>query len=138
MTLVLIFTSGFLFAAGLEISGMTQPDKVSSFLNVTGHWDPSLILVMIGASSTYFVGQKIIVRRHPKKILPGRQPGKGKLIDKRLIGGSALFGLGWGMIGFCPGPALVVLPTGSLPVILFTVSMILGMIGYKLVKKYAV
>ena len=137
MTLVLVFISGFLFATGLGISGMTQPEKVSSFLNVMGNWDPSLILVMLGASSTYFIGQKIIAWRDPTKSLSNNPISREDIFDKNLIFGATLFGLGWGMIGFCPGPALVALSTGSPAVILFVVSMIVWMIGHKAFAKYS-
>ena len=96
MALALVFVSGLLFAVGLGISGMTQPEKVSSFLNVMGDWDPSLALVMLGASVTYFVGRKIIAFQNTKQLLPSNTHGNGKRIDKSLVGGSALFGLGWG------------------------------------------
>ena len=137
MALILVFISGFLFATGLGISGMTQPEKVSSFLNVMGNWDPSLILVMLGASGTYFIGQKSIAWQFPKQLALNGQIGKKQFIDKNLIVGSALFGIGWGMIGFCPGPAVVALSTGSPSVILFVVSMILGMIGYTVFARYS-
>ena len=137
MALAHVFVSGLLFAVGLGISGMTQPEKVSSFLNVMNDWDPSLALVMLGASGTYFVGRKIIAFRHTKQLLPSNTDGNGKRIDKSLVGGSALFGLGWGMIGFCPGPAIVALSTGSFPVLVFVVSMILGITAYNMLAIYA-
>ena len=138
MLLVLVFISGLLFAAGLGISGITQPEKVSAFLNIMGDWDPSLVLVLMSASGTYFVGRNIMARRdsldHTSK-----KTSRAKIsIDKSLIGGSALFGIGWGMVGFCPGPALVAVSTASSVAILFTVSMILGMIGYNVLAQYSI
>ena len=133
MALVLVFLSGILFALGLGVSGMTQPEKVSSFLNIAGNWDPSLVLVMLGASTTYFVAHtKIFGHSMPilfSRLLRLRREDLGL----SLVGGSALFGVGWGMIGFCPGPALVALVTGYPPVIVFFLSMAVGMFGYNAV-----
>ena len=134
MALILVFISGFLFAAGLGISGMTQPEKVSSFLNVVGNWDPSLILVMLGASSTYFIGQKCIAWQYPEQLVPSDQIGKKKFIDKSLIGGSALFGIGWGTVGFCPGPAISSIALLKPLSLLFVGSMIVGFYLSQLIK----
>ena len=136
MILLLVFTSGLLFAAGLGISGMTQPEKVSAFLNIMGDWDPSLMLVLISASGTYFLGRKIIARQGSLSHASEKTSRQKISIDKSLIGGSALFGIGWGMIGFCPGPALVSISTGSPDTILFVVSMIVGMWGYNVLAEY--
>ena len=138
MLLILVFTSGLLFAAGLGISGMTQPDKVSAFLNIMGDWDPSLVLVLISASGTYFLGRKIMARQDSLGHTSEKTSREKISIHKGLIGGSALFGIGWGMIGFCPGPALASVSTGSPAAILFTVSMILGMIGYNVLAEYSI
>ena len=130
MALALVFFSGTLFALGLGISGMTQPEKVSSFLNIAGNWDPSLILVMLGASTTYFVAHTTIFG-HSIPILFSRLLRLNRDdLGLPLVGGSALFGIGWGMIGFCPGPALVALVTGYPPVVVFVLSMAVGMFGY--------
>ena len=130
MALALVFFSGTLFALGLGISGMTQPEKVSSFLNISGNWDPSLILVMLGASTTYFVAHTTIFG-HSMPVLFSRLLRLSREdLGLSLVGGSALFGVGWGMIGFCPGPALVALVTGYPPVIIFFLSMAVGMFGY--------
>ena len=130
MVLVLVLLSGVLFALGLGVSGMTQPEKVSSFLNIAGNWDPSLVLVMLGASTTYFVAHTTIFG-HSMPILFSRFLRLSREdLGLSLVGGSALFGVGWGMIGFCPGPALVALVTGYPPVIIFFLSMAVGMFGY--------
>ena len=130
MALALVFFSGTLFALGLGISGMTQPEKVSSFLNIAGNWDPSLVLVMLGASTTYFVAHTTILG-HSMPVLFSRLLRLSREdLGLSLVGGSALFGVGWGMIGFCPGPALVALVTGYPPVIVFFLSMAVGMFGY--------
>ena len=130
MALALVFFSGTLFALGLGISGMTQPEKVSSFLNIAGNWDPSLVLVMLGASTTYFVAHTTIFG-HSMPVLFSRLLRLNREdLSISLVGGSALFGVGWGMIGFCPGPALVALVTGHPSVIVFSLSMAVGMFGY--------
>ena len=130
MALTLVFLSGVLFSLGLGVSGMTQPEKVSSFLNIAGNWDPSLILVMLGASGTYFLGHTVMFRRSVPVLFSHLVRASRDDLSLSLVGGSALFGVGWGMIGFCPGPALVALVTGYPPVIVFVVSMAVGMFGY--------
>ena len=130
MALALVFLSGVLFALGLGVSGMTQPEKISSFLNIAGNWDPSLILVMLGASGTYFLGHTVMFRRSVPVLFSHLVRASRDDLSLSLVGGSALFGVGWGMIGFCPGPALVALVTGYPPVIVFVVSMAVGMFGY--------
>ena len=133
MALTLVFLSGVLFSLGLGVSGMTQPEKVSSFLNIAGNWDPSLILVMLGASGTYFLGHTVMFRRSVPVLFSHLVRASRDDLSLSLVGGSALFGVGWGMIGFCPGPALVALVTGYPPVIVFVVSMAVGMFGYNAV-----
>ena len=130
MLLALVFLSGTLFALGLGVSGMTQPEKVSSFLNIAGNWDPSLILVMLGASATYLLGHTAIFRHSVPVLFSHLLRAGRKGLDLPLVCGSAVFGVGWGMIGFCPGPALVALVTGYPPVIVFVLSMAVGMFGY--------
>ena len=130
MALALVFLSGVLFSLGLGVSGMTQPEKVSSFLNIAGNWDPSLILVMLGASATYLLGYTAMFRRSVPVLFSHLVRGSRDDLSLSLVGGAALFGVGWGMIGFCPGPALVALVTGYPPVIVFVVSMAVGMFGY--------
>lgn len=122
------FITGVIFAIGLGISGMTHPSKVINFLDVTGAWDPSLTLVMGGAVLVYFLVFHVIVRRRTRPIvgerfgLPSRRD-----IDPRLLGGAVLFGAGWGLGGFCPGPALTSAVTGMTPVLIFVAAMLVGM-----------
>ena len=130
MAILLSFLSGLVFAIGLGISGMTNPNKVTGFLNLVGDWDPSLMLVLAGATCTYFIGHLLIVKRQKPILdetfhLPTRRD-----IDKRLVLGGALFGLGWGLVGFCPGPALVALVSGHSSVLIFVVSMGIGMVVF--------
>lgn len=119
--------AGLLFAAGLALSGMTRPEKVAGFLDVAGAWDPSLALVMAGAVSAYAAAARLSVRRG-RPLLGGEQPpAPSRRIDAPLIAGAALFGVGWGASGFCPGPALVSLGAGSLGALVFVPAMVAGM-----------
>ena len=104
----LAFGAGALFAVGLAVGGMTQPQKVVGFLDFTGAWDPSLGLVMGGALAVYLPAYFLIRRRLRRPILAPRfvVPARGR-VDGRMIAGAAIFGVGWGISGFCPGPAVV-------------------------------
>jgi uncharacterized membrane protein YedE/YeeE len=119
--------SGLVFGFGLILSGMTDPRKVQSFLDLGGRWDPSLALVMVGAIAVAAVGSRIArARRAPIFEAQFHLPLQ-RAIDRRLVAGSAIFGVGWGLGGFCPGPAIVALgglARGALP---FVVAMIVGM-----------
>ena len=114
---------GLIFGLGLLVSGMTQPDKVLGFLDVFGAWDPSLAVVMAAALAVSGFGLTMVRRRAP---LRGQWPSRNE-IDSRLLAGSALFGIGWGLVGLCPGPALENLAILSLPVIVFVCAMAAGM-----------
>lgn len=121
--------TGALFAVGLAISGMTKPSKVVGFLDLGGRWDASLAFVMLGAIALHFVAYRVVVRRRSPLFdttfhLPTR-----KDIDARLVLGAALFGVGWGLGGFCPGPGLVAAAGGSLGALVFVVGMTLGMVS---------
>lgn len=125
--------AGTLFGVGLVVSGMANPAKVLGFLDIFGAWDPSLALVMGGALSVGLVGFAGASRREQSALgLPMRIPGAGKA-DRRLILGSLLFGVGWGLAGFCPGPALVALATGATGAFVFAASMVGGMIAFEAV-----
>lgn len=124
------FTVGFLFAVGLAISGMTQPQKIIGFLN-PWDWDPSLLFVMMGAVGVHLISY-FLVRRKPSPLLDTEwHVPTRKDITTRLILGSALFGIGWGLAGFCPGPALTSLAAGDIRSVLFVGTMIFGMILFK-------
>ncbi len=128
---LVIFFSGLLFAVGLGVSQMTQPQKVTGFLNFVDNWDPSLAFVMVGATGIYFVTHQFILRR-PAPFLGERfQLPTRREIDRQLILGSALFGIGWGMVGFCPGPALASMVTGNESVLIFVLSMGVGMYAFE-------
>ena len=127
------FGAGALFAVGLAISGMTLPDKVIGFLDVTGEWDPALIGVMGGAVLVYAVVWRLARRMERPVVAQTFSLPTRTELDARLIGGSAIFGVGWGLSGFCPGPAIVSVGPGAvdLPgVLIFVAAMILGMFAH--------
>jgi len=121
------FLCGLVFGVGLLISGMTQPAKVLGFLDVFGRWDPTLAFVMAGAVAASSVGYAL-ARRGKRPIIAARHLWPTRTdIDRPLVWGSALFGIGWGLVGLCPGPAVVNLATLSPQVIVFVFAMIAGM-----------
>lgn len=127
---MLSLLAGAVFGGGLLLSGMTQPAKVINFLDVLGSWDPSLAFVMAGAIAVHFLAYRLVPRL-PKPIwgarwsLPTRRD-----VDLRLLGGAALFGAGWGLGGYCPGPALTSAVAGASSTLLFTGAMLAGMWGF--------
>lgn len=121
------FVVGFIFGLGLVISGMTQAQKIIGFLDVLGKWDPSLIFVMLAAIPVHFLSYRYIAQRSsPMFDVKWHYPTKRE-ITKPLIWGSILFGVGWGLGGFCPGPAIVAVGSGSLSILVFIISMLVGM-----------
>ena len=124
--IIAALASGILFGLGLGVSRMIDPSKVIGFLDVAGAWDATLLVVMVSALAVYAVGYRLVMRR-PKPILgdvfhvPTRRD-----VDARLVLGSAIFGVGWGLAGFCPGPALTALVLGRTEVLLFVVAMLVG------------
>jgi uncharacterized membrane protein YedE/YeeE len=134
-----IFTAliaGLLFGIGLIISGMTNPSKIIGFLDIAGAWDPSLLLVMVGAISlSYFAFRKAGMLTKPL-LGDGMQLPKSREVDRRLVTGSLIFGAGWGLAGYCPGPALASIATGAHEPIIFVIAMIAGMAMYELVERF--
>ena len=126
-TFVALF-AGMLFGLGLAVSGMMNPAKVVGFLDVAGEWDPTLAFVMGGALLVTVPAFRLILNR-PRPILADgfALPTKSAL-DGRLLGGAALFGVGWGLSGFCPGPAVAAVTTGLAPVFAFVAAMMAGMV----------
>jgi hypothetical protein len=122
---------GLIFGAGLLISGMTQPEKVLGFLDVFGAWDATLAFVMAGAVAVSAAGFALARRRGAPVLAPKYQWPARNDIDAPLVIGAMLFGLGWGLVGICPGPALVNLAGLSQPIVVFVVAMALGMLGYE-------
>lgn len=133
-SIITSFTSGIIFSIGLSISGMTNPGKVKGFLDVFGNWDISLAFVMIGAIGLNFFTFKKITNKKPLFSDDHFLPTK-KDIDRRLILGSSIFGIGWGLLGICPGPGIVNLVTLNSNAILFVISMTSGMLAFKLLEK---
>lgn len=127
MTRVIALLSGMLFAIGLGVAGMTQPSKVIGFLDLFGQWDPSLAFVMAGAIAVYMPVHRVVKERGRAVLTPHLQIPARRVIDRRLLTGAALFGVGWGLAGFCPGPALVSLTTLAKPALVFGVAMLVGM-----------
>jgi len=123
------FLCGILFSVGLGMSGMTQPQKVIGFLDVFGEWDLSLAFVMVGAVISFLILQLWIKRKFSIPLLGGSfQIPTRKDLDRSLIIGALLFGSGWGLGGYCPGPAITSLGSGSLNALLFVVAMGVGML----------
>ncbi len=125
----LAFVAGVLFAIGLTISGMTLPAKVTGFLDLAGAWDPSLAFVMGSALGVYALGRRIVLRRRaPLADTRFHEPTRTG-VDRRLLVGAAIFGVGWGLGGFCPGPGLVAAGAGVPAALLFLVAMTGGMLA---------
>lgn len=122
------FGIGAIFATGLAISGMTKPSKILGFLDISGAWDASLAFVMLGAIAVHFIAFRLVMRRSaPLFDIKFHVPTR-KDIDLRLVLGAALFGVGWALGGFCPGPGLVALGGGSLNAVVFIIGMTMGML----------
>jgi hypothetical protein len=123
---VIVFLSGVLFSLGLGIAGMTQPAKIVGFLDFTGRWDASLAIAMVGAVTVHLISYRLIRRRRAPLLAPAFAVPSSDRIDARLLVGAAVFGLGWGLAGYCPGPAFVSIATGG-PVLVLVVGMLGGM-----------
>lgn len=126
MQLLFALISGLLISAGIAVSKMIDPQKVLGFLDVTGNWDPSLALVMAAALVVYTLGYKLLLKRdapllNKQFFLPSKQH-----LDRSLLAGAAIFGIGWGLAGYCPGPAIAALPASSSGTTGFVIAMILG------------
>jgi len=120
------FICGLLFGVGLLMAGMANPAKVLGFLDITGLWDPSLALVMVGAIAVAFIAFWVS-KKMPQSLLNTKFSWpEATAITRPLLAGSALFGLGWGLVGLCPGPALVLAGTGSVEGLVFIVFMLMG------------
>ncbi|RUO26081.1 hypothetical protein CWE09_04980 [Aliidiomarina minuta] len=126
MPILIAFLCGLLMSAGIAVSQMIDPQKVLGFLNLAGDWDPSLALVMVGALIVYTLGYQLLKKR-TKPVYEARfATPSSRLINKPLVVGAVIFGLGWGLVGYCPGPAIAALPSGSSGTLVFVAMMILG------------
>lgn len=135
---MLVFTSllaGLVFGLGLIVSGMANPAKVLGFLDLGGRWDPSLALVMAGAIAVG-LGAFAVAKKRTVSLMgaPMKLPAAGA-VDRRLMLGSSVFGIGWGLAGFCPGPALVALGMGEGKAVVFVAAMLAGMLVFELLQK---
>ncbi len=135
MSILLNLAAGLIFGLGLVISGMANPAKVLNFLDVAGNWDPSLAFVMLGAIAVTATGFRFVLRR-PKPLLEQsfHLPGQSS-IDRPLVIGSAIFGLGWGLFGFCPGPAITSLGLAATGTLVFVPMMLIGIAAAALIRK---
>ncbi|WP_417260965.1 DUF6691 family protein [Celeribacter sp.] len=137
MKLIVTYVIGLIFGVGISMSGMANPAKVLNFFDFFGVWDPSLMFVMGGAVVVSFFGYRFVFKRYetpafePKFIVP-----TSRVIDAKLVGGSLVFGVGWGIAGFCPGGALPALGTFNPQVWLFFVALVAGIFAAKVLMKY--
>jgi uncharacterized membrane protein YedE/YeeE len=129
------FAAGVLFGIGLIVSGMANPRKVLGFLDVAGAWDPSLAMVMIGAIAVGVVAFALAGRRDTSLLGAPMQLPATRGINGRLVFGSALFGVGWGVVGFCPGPAVVALGAGYVKALVFVAAMLGGMAIFEWIER---
>lgn len=135
MATVFALLAGLVFGLGLIVSGMANPEKVLGFLDLTGQWDPSLAFVMAGAIGVGAIGFTFARRRAVSLLGLQMKMPTATHLDRRLIGGSLMFGVGWGIAGFCPGPALVALGSGELKAVVFVVAMLAGMGVFELLER---
>lgn len=127
--------AGLIFGAGLGLSGMTKPAKVIGFLDLTGRWDASLAFVMVGAIGVYAIASRLILRRAAPLEDDRFHLPTSSAIDARLLVGAALFGIGWGIAGYCPGPVIVGLGSKQMAPLVFVGAMLLGMLAHRSLPK---
>jgi uncharacterized membrane protein YedE/YeeE len=136
MYLLMSLIAGLVFGIGLLLSGMSNPAKVQGFLDLAGLWDPSLALVMGGAIAVGLIGFRL-ARVRPRSLLGGMMHlPTARDLDQPLVLGSLAFGVGWGLGGFCPGPALVSLGTGQAKALVFVAAMLAGMLAVEVIERY--
>ncbi|GKS87538.1 YeeE/YedE family protein [Acidovorax sp. SUPP1855] len=136
MTVLIAFAAGLVFGLGLLVSGMADPAKVLGFLDIAGSWDPSLALVMAGAVGVALVAFTMARRRGTTLRGTPLQWPAAHGTDARLVGGSALFGIGWGLAGICPGPALVLLGMGVPDGVWFVAALLAGMAVFEGIERW--
>jgi uncharacterized membrane protein YedE/YeeE len=136
MTALATFVSGIIFGLGLVVSGLINPSKVIGFLDLVGSWDPSLAITMVVAALVTGVGYRLTFRRGAPWLSAKFKLPQATKADTRLITGAGIFGIGWGLAGFCPGPALAAAALGYVPALIFTASMIVGMVAARWIIKF--
>lgn len=127
MRILFGFASGLVFGLGLIVSGMANPAKVLNFLDLAGTWDPSLAFVMGGAVVVTYLGYRLVLSRKAPVLMGNFDVPSSRHIDLPLVGGAAIFGIGWGIGGFCPGPALTALPLLAPGTLVFVPAMLIGL-----------
>ncbi|QNA97765.1 YeeE/YedE family protein [Massilia sp. Se16.2.3] len=135
MHLLVALLAGLVFGVGLVVSGMTDPAKVLGFLDLAGNWDPSLAFVMGGAVLVAALGYRYARARTQSLLGAAMQVPTARRVDRRPVLGSLTFGVGWGLSGFCPGPALASLASGGMKPLLFVLAMVAGMILFDLIER---
>lgn len=135
MNILMALITGLVFGIGLIVAGMTNPAKVLGFLDLAGRWDPSLVLVMAGAILVALPAFRVAARRRQSLLGEPMQLPTATRIDRRLVLGSLAFGAGWGLAGFCPGPALASLATGAVQPLIFCAAMLAGMGIFELIER---
>lgn len=135
MPIIIALVSGILFGLGLLLAGMGDPAKILAFLDITGNWDPSLLVTMAVAMVISGIAFQLVKKRKTSVLNCPLQIPTSKIIDKKLVIGSVLFGLGWGLGGICPGPAILLTGMGLTQGILFTLAMIAGMAIFQLFQR---
>ncbi len=128
MSILISAIAGLIFGLGLIVSGLADPAKVQNFLDLFGTWDPSLAFVMAGAIAVTFAGYRIAFGRGRPILADAFSLPTTTVIDRPLVVGAALFGVGWGLSGFCPGPAIVSLPLMATGTLVFVPAMVIGML----------
>ncbi len=137
MHILIALIVGLLFGLGLIVSGMTDPSKVIGFLDLAGRWNPSLAFVMGGAILVGLVAFRFAARRDRSLLGHAMRLPSGSLIDRRLVLGSLAFGVGWGLAGYCPGPALASLASGGAKPLIFGAAMVAGMVIFEVLERLA-
>jgi uncharacterized membrane protein YedE/YeeE len=135
MNILMALITGLVFGIGLIVAGMTNPAKVLGFLDLAGRWDPSLALVMAGAILVALPAFRVAARRRQSLLGEPMHLPTATRIDRRLVLGSLAFGAGWGLAGFCPGPALASLATGAVQPLIFCAAMLAGMGIFELIER---
>ena len=134
MNIISAFIAGVVFSIGLVISGMTNPQNIIGFLDITGDWNPALMLVLAAAVLVAGVGYRLVWRRSQPLFAADFSVPTNRIIDSKLLGGAVIFGAGWGLVGLCPGPALSSLVSGNSSIFIFIAAMLAGMLLQNAVK----